>query len=156
KSELLAKEIKDTAYGPNARNTMDIYLPAGRTTQTKVVFLVHGGAWKSGSKEEMNVLIPLIQAQWSDVAIVNINYRLANGSTIIADTIMNDIANAINFIANNSTGFSVSTNFGMIGASAGAQLSLLYAYKYNQNKIGRASCRERGWILVEGGATDER
>lgn len=137
-SDLPARTIKDTAYGTQSKHTMDIYLPAGRNTNTKVIFLVHGGAWKSGAKEDMNVLIPLIQAQWNNVAIVNMNYRLANGSTVIADTIMQDISNAVRFIADNSAGFAVSSSFGMIGASAGAQLCLLYGYKYNQNNWVKA------------------
>ena len=45
---------KDVAYGEHPRQTMDIYLPNGKSTKDnyhscKVVF-VHGGSWQSGEK----------------------------------------------------------------------------------------------------------
>lgn len=62
----------DVAYGSDANQKMDIYLPKNRTTaNTKVIVLIHGGAWNAGDKSEMNVLIPKIQSKWPEVAIAN-------------------------------------------------------------------------------------
>jgi acetyl esterase/lipase len=133
-----ARVIMDTAYGNHPQQIMDIYLPANRTSNTKLIVLIHGGAWSGGDKSEMNVLIPLIQSQWPSCAIVNLNYRLANGTTVIADTIMQDIIQSIGFMAQNKNAFVISSDMGMIGASAGAQLALLYTYKYNIHNYVKA------------------
>jgi acetyl esterase/lipase len=125
--------MKNVPYGTDSKQKMDIYLPKGRNNSTKVIVLIHGGGWYAGDKTEMEVIIPQLQKEWPETAIVNINYRLANGSNIIHNAIMDDITNALTYIKNEHSTLSISTDFGLIGASAGAQLSLLYAYKHNVN-----------------------
>src|SRR5690606_29474410 len=124
-------EIKDTAYGSDERHKMDLYLPKDRNQHTPTIILIHGGAWQAGNKSEMNKLIPLIQAEMPEAAIANINYRLANGNTITADQMMDDIAASVQFLSDNSEQLNISNHFAMIGASAGAHLAMLYTYKYN-------------------------
>ncbi len=129
-------EIKDTAYGTADRNTMDLYLPKDRDENTPTIILVHGGAWQAGSKSDMNVLVNLIKKEMPEAAIANINYRLANGSTVVAEQINDDIAAAVDFLSDNRDTLQISNKFAMIGASAGAHLALLYAYKYDtDNRI---------------------
>jgi acetyl esterase/lipase len=130
--ELTDTIMKDVSYGPAPKQKMDIYLPEDRSAATKVVVLVHGGAWHLGDKSEMNPLIPKLQREWPEAAIVNINYRLANGTDIIHTQISDDLKKAIKYIADNKTSLNVSDTMYLIGASAGAQLSLLYAYKFNE------------------------
>jgi len=125
------QEIKDTAYGSDERHKMDLYLPKDRNQHTPTIILIHGGAWQAGNKSEMNKLIPLIQAEMPEAAIANINYRLANGNTITADQMMDDIAASVQFLSDNSEQLNISNHFAMIGASAGAHLAMLYTYKYN-------------------------
>lgn len=45
---------RDLAYGPSARQRMDIYVPAGppRAQPVPVVVFFYGGSWRQGSKEE--------------------------------------------------------------------------------------------------------
>lgn len=131
--DTLERKIIDTSYGSDPKQKMDIYLPKGRSSKTKVVILVHGGAWQAGDKNEMNFLVPMLQAKWADCAIVNINYRLANGTTVTANQIMNDVKAAVQFVVDNKTNFNISPDCAMMGASAGAQLSLLYAYTQNSS-----------------------
>ena len=38
-----AYEALDVSYGSDSNQVFDIYLPEGRTENTKVLFLVHGG-----------------------------------------------------------------------------------------------------------------
>lgn len=65
-----------------------------------------------------------------------INYRLANGGTIIHEQIKEDIDAAIGFLASKTADYSISENMALVGASAGGHLSLLYAYKYDtENRI---------------------
>lgn len=124
--------ITDTAYGAEAKQKMDIYLPAKRTAKTKVVVLVHGGGWQSGDKSELNGYKDLLRSKWPEAAVVNINYRLAsNILNIHHEEIMNDIKATVNFILNNKNNFSISDTLVMVGASAGAHLAMMYTYKYN-------------------------
>ena len=137
-TNLKERIIKDTAYGSDAKQKMDIYLPEKRTSATPVVVMIHGGGWSGGDKADMNSTVALIRNKWPETAIVNINYRLANGNTITANQQMDDVQAAVQFIANNKDAFKVSNAMGMVGASAGAQLALLYTYSYNDKNYVRA------------------
>jgi acetyl esterase/lipase len=127
-----AKEIKDVSYGSNALQKFDIYLPANRTAaSTKLVIMIHGGGWNTGDKTDFNSDIPTIRAKWPEVAIVNMNYRLAVSNATRHPVQLEDIRLLIDFIKSKTGEYMVSNNFGMLGASAGAHLSLLYAYAYD-------------------------
>lgn len=134
-SPLPERIIMDTAYGADAKQKMDIYLPAGRTAATKVVIFIHGGGWESGSKSDAEYaqMKDLIRLKWPEAAVANINYRLTSNPSVHATEIMNDITAAVNVMLNNKTNFSVSDTLVMMGASAGAHLAMLYTYKYNAN-----------------------
>lgn len=122
----------NVAYGNDAKQVMDIYLPEGRNTaSTKTIIIIHGGAWIGGDKSEMAYFVQSIQKKWPEVAIANINYRLANGSSIIHTQISEDLKSAVNYLIDNSVTLGISKDFAMLGASAGAHLSLLYSYKFN-------------------------
>jgi acetyl esterase/lipase len=126
--------IFNVAYGSYTRQVFDIYLPAKRDTNTPVLFMIHGGAWKAGQKEDINYYINLIKAKWNTVAIVNMNYRLAsNTNNIHHEEIMADIHSAINHVNKQKTNYQISKKIGVIGASAGGQLAMIYAYKYNSD-----------------------
>lgn len=134
--DIVDTTMLNIAYGTDPKQKLDLYLPANRSDTTKIIVLIHGGGWYEGDKSEMNVLIPKIKAAWPDVAIANINYRLANGTSILHTQIMNDIDSAIHYIANNTTLYTISDDMGIIGASAGGHLGLLYTYLHNdENRI---------------------
>lgn len=137
--DLPERIITDTAYGPATAQKMDIYLPAGRSATTKLVVMIHGGGWESGSKEDLNYYKNLLHAQWPDAAIANINYRLAsNSNNIHYGEIMNDISIAVGFLVKNKTALSISDTLLMLGASAGAHLAMQYTYAHNSNNYVRA------------------
>jgi len=128
-----AKVITNESYGSDPMHKMDIYLPAGRTTTaTKVLILVHGGGWVSGDKADFTQdLIDTLKKRIPDYAIFNINYRLGAlpaTNTFPAQEL--DVKAAVAFIHGNRANYLVSDKFVMMGASAGAHLSLLHAYKY--------------------------
>ncbi len=116
---------------------MDVYLPANRsTTSTKVLVVIHGGGWVSGDKTDMTVFVNILRSRLPDYAIFNINYRLAalpNSNTF--PTQENDTKAVIDFIYNNRNTYNISDKFALLGASAGAHLALLHAYKYTTPKI---------------------
>lgn len=138
-TNLSERIILDTAYGSNAQQKMDIYLPGGRGSKTKLIVLVHGGGWMAGDKTDMNSILALVRQEWPAAAVVNINYRLASdANNIHHEQIMNDLKSAVQFMASNKTNFSISDTMFMMGASAGAHLSLLYTYAFNNNQYIKA------------------
>jgi acetyl esterase/lipase len=131
-----ALTLKNEKYGAGARNTVDIYLPANRSvTATKCVVLLHGGSWIAGDKADLATVVPLLQQALPDVAILNTNYTLADGSAANSHPAqMKDIKTLVSYVASKATLWNVRQNFSLVGVSAGGHLSLLYAYSYDTTK----------------------
>ncbi len=128
---LKEETFTDVAYGTDPKQKMDIYLPAGRTDTTKLIVLIHGGAWMEGDKADFASYVPVLKQRLPGYAIINMNYRLASlPSTNAFPTQENDVKSAINFIYNKRSEFHISDKFVLLGASAGGHLALLHAYKY--------------------------
>jgi acetyl esterase/lipase len=133
-SNLKDTTIVDVPYGSHTEQIYDIYLPSKRDSNTPIIIMIHGGAWKGGQKEDFNAYLNLIKAKWDNVAIVNMNYRLASNANNIHHTeIVNDINSAVNHVITNTSAYKISNKMGIIGASAGGQLAMIYTYKYNNN-----------------------
>src|SRR5215203_142875 len=133
---LLAETLNNISYGPDAAQKMDIYLPAGRKTDsTKMIIMVHGGAWLEGDKSDFASYVTVLKQRLPDYAIANINYRLATVSGNFFPTQENDMRTAIDFLVQNSGDYHVSQKFVLLGASAGGHMALLQAYKYSTPKI---------------------
>lgn len=135
-----ALEIKDVSYGTDPLQKMDVYLPAGRTTsETKALILIHGGAWVSGDKAEMNDAVTAFKLLLPDYAIFNINYRLATMSSNLWPTQQTDVSAAVNFIIGKAGEYKFNSSKMVIGgASAGAHLALLHVYKNNNGNFKAA------------------
>jgi acetyl esterase/lipase len=70
-----------------------------------------------------------------EYAIFNIEYRLFNGGNLFP-TQEKDIQSAIDFITGNAPEYAINKNkFVLLGASAGAHLALLQAYKYDNPQV---------------------
>jgi acetyl esterase/lipase len=127
-----ASTMLNIAYGTDPLQKMDIYLPAERTAaSTKVIVLIHGGAYLFGDKADFTSYVDTLKRRLPKYAIFNINYRLATPPNNIFPTQENDVKAAMNFIAGKTPEYLVSTKFALMGASAGAHLALLQAYKYS-------------------------
>jgi len=126
------KTMLNEAYGTDPLQKMDIYLPAGRSTATtKVLIMVHGGAWIQGDKSDFTGMIDTIKKRLPGYAIFNINYRLAAWPANIFPTQELDVKAALEFIYGNRNTYLIGDKFVFLGASAGGHLSLLQAYKYS-------------------------
>ncbi len=120
----------NVAYGTDASQKMDVYLPANRTTSaTKVIILIHGGGWTQGDKADFTPYVDSLKKRLPAYAIFNINYRLATGTVNFFPTQENDVKSAIDFIYSKRSEYAISDKFVLLGASAGGHLSLLHAYK---------------------------
>lgn len=133
---LPAKIISDLAYGKDAKQKMDVYLPEGRSgDSTYSLILIHGGGWNSGNKSDFASYIDSFRRRIPGYAIFNINYRLFNGGHRFPSQ-EEDIRAAMEFIASRTGEFNVAKDkFILLGASAGAHLALLQAYKNNDPAI---------------------
>ena len=126
-----AQTYTNVAYGNDAKQKMDVYLPAGRSaTETKVIILIHGGGWTEGDKADFSSFVPELQQRLPDYAIININYRLATGTANFFPTQENDVKAAVEFIRSKASEYKISDKIVLLGASAGAHLALLQGYKY--------------------------
>ena len=122
--------INNVAYGSDPKQKMDVYLPAGRnTTGTKVIVLIHGGAWNQGDKSDFSSQLDTLKKRLPGYAIFNINYRLVSGTANRFPAQEEDTRSAINFIYSKKNEYQISDDYVLLGASAGAHLGLLYAYK---------------------------
>lgn len=136
---LSAKEMFNVSYGSNPEQTMDVYLPAGRSEEvTPVIILLHGGFWISGSKEDMSFVVPEIRQRFPNHAIVNMNYRLATNVQPAYPKQIDDIEAVMDKLENG--GYHVSDDYALIGFSAGAHLSMLYGYAFNDDNDVKAVC----------------
>ncbi len=127
-----ALSLTNIAYGSDTKQKLDIYLPAERNAaNTKLLVLIHGGGWNEGDKADFNLFITELQRRLPDYAIANINYRLFNNNQNKFPTQENDVKAAIDFLINKSVEYKISKKLALLGASAGAHLSLLQAYKYS-------------------------
>ncbi len=126
-----AKKELDISYGSDNRQKMDIYLPAGRKTDsTKSIVIIHGGAWNEGDKSEYSLYVDTLQKRFPGYAVFNINYRLYSAGNNLFPTQENDVKTALEFIVSKKDDYKISDKIVLLGISAGAHLSLLHAYKY--------------------------
>ncbi|MCU0447705.1 MAG: alpha/beta hydrolase [Microscillaceae bacterium] len=113
---------------------MDVYLPKNRSRATKTIIYVHGGGWYMGDKADIRD--GAIYFQQQGFAFISINYRLTRtAENNIHPAQMQDIDKIIAYISQKQLEWSLSDDkLAFFGGSAGAHLSMLYAYKYNLNK----------------------
>jgi len=127
----VATTMLDVAYGTNAQQKLDFYLPVGRaTTTTKVLVLVHGGSWTSGDKTDLSSYVDTLKARLPGYAIFNINYRLSANPNNVFPTQENDVKAALQFIYSHSSTYLIADKYALIGVSAGAHLAMLQGFKY--------------------------
>jgi len=130
-SALPEQTFLNISYGTDSAQKMDIYLPAARSKDsTKVIMLIHGGAWNGGDKADFASYITLLKNKLPDYAIVNINYRLATQITNHFPAQENDVQSAVHFLYKKREEYQLSEKLVLLGASAGAHLALLHAYKH--------------------------
>jgi acetyl esterase/lipase len=102
----------------DARNVMDIYLPAD-VANPPVVVWIHGGAFMMGDKADPQSLDALLGAGF---AVVAINYRLTD--TAIWPAQLDDVTAVVSHIRRNATRLGVDGDrIALFGASAGGFLA---------------------------------
>ncbi|RTL50995.1 MAG: alpha/beta hydrolase [Sphingobacteriales bacterium] len=131
---LAAQNLMNVAYVPDPLQKMDVYLPVGRDTiHTKVLMLIHGGAWTSGDKTDFDTAILTLQNSLPNFALCNINSRLATiQGANVWPTQLSDINSAFQSLQQQQAKYVINTSQSAVfGASAGAQLALLLGYTHS-------------------------
>lgn len=119
-------------YGDYNRNVLDIYIPSTLNDKGTCYFCIHGGGYTGGYKE-------LYKDECIDKALkygmvcVSINYRYLTKEVSLYD-IIQDVDNAVTKTSEFLNDLNIKINYTiMTGGSAGAHLSLLYGYKYQES-----------------------
>jgi acetyl esterase/lipase len=137
----------NVTYGNGPLRTMDVYLPANRSSTTNVIVFVHGGSFIAGDKNDFTTLAKELVKK--DFAVANINYQLVDAiglydvpakhqkSLVLVQDQVNDVSAVVDYAIANAGEWNVSeSKIALAGHSAGATLALLYAYgNRNTNKV---------------------
>ncbi len=153
----------DIAYGPDPRQTYDLYVPDDATPTTPLVVFIHGGSWDTGSKDIYRFVGQALTAEGFIVAIPE--YRLYPQVTFPA--FVEDAAMAFAAIedaARTGTGGMPAGRrpMALMGHSAGAQIAALLAF--DERYLAAAGSSRTGLFALVGLAgpydflplTDER
>lgn len=131
RSEEMVKPIKDIEYAKVGSRSLglDLYLPEGDSLDGIIVW-IHGGAWRSGSKNKVPAL-ELVEQGW---ALASVDYRLSGEARFPAQ--IHDIKAAIRFLRAKSQeyGFRAENVF-IMGSSAGGHLAALAGVTNGHDKL---------------------
>ncbi|MBA4149957.1 MAG: alpha/beta hydrolase [Verrucomicrobia bacterium] len=116
-----APDLAEIKYGPHERNVLDLW-KAKSDKPTPLVVFIHGGGFRSGSKEKLPaaLLEGLLQ---KGISVIAINYRLSPEVSFPAHYM--DSARAIQFARSKASAWNIDPKrIGASGGSAGAGTSL--------------------------------
>lgn len=134
---LIYEEKIDVSYGVNVLQNYDLYLPSTRNTRNPVIVLLHPGAWRIGDKAAINSIVKRLIDKRLNCAIVNSNYRLTSSIGITYKEQIQDINTLLNKLKNESNTLNISSNFMLVGISAGGHLAMLYANSPLGDKLAK-------------------
>jgi acetyl esterase/lipase len=99
---------------------LDIYTPKHATGKLPVLVYIHGGSWKSGSKDSC----PIGFIATQNIAVVSINYRLSGVAPFPAQ--IYDCKGAVRWLRANAGKYNLDADhIGLAGVSAGGHLAAL-------------------------------
>lgn len=125
--------LTDYAYGKDSMQVMDISLAKDRSLHTPLIILVHGGGWMAGDKKDADFMRDICFS--NGINVVNINYRLGSNKVHYKE-MMKDIDSAIALLQKKADEWNIrKSKYIFWGGSAGAHLSLLYAYGYDKRNV---------------------
>lgn len=121
---------KDIVYAETGgkKLLLDLYMPSG-TKDPYLIVWIHGGAWRSGSKESPPLgLLPV------GYALASVNYRLSEEAVFPA--MIHDIKASIRFLRGNAKKYGYRSDKIIIwGSSAGGHLAALVGVTNNDKAL---------------------
>lgn len=147
-------QINDVVYNKDKGRSLhlDAFLNKARKRNPAVI-IIHGGGWRSGNKNQMQVLAKEIASK--GYSCFAIEYRLSLEAKYPEG--IYDVKNAIKFIKDNAGKFNVDPNkIAVLGCSSGGQMAALIgttnensAFDDAQNK-SKASSKVNAIINIDG------
>ncbi len=118
--------LRDISYGPDERNLLDIVYPSGLNGNADLLFMIHGGAWTSAGKEVYRG--KTCADARKGIVTAALSYRYISESVSAFD-ILDEITAALKTVKAETEKRGIKIRKVIFtGVSAGAHLSLLYAY----------------------------
>ena len=115
--------LKDLEYGKGSGRTMllDLYLPENGDKPLPLIIWIHGGAWKTGSKDNPSQALRFTAEGY---AVAHVGYRLSQEAKFPAQ--INDCKAAVRWLRANAAKYNLDSNkFAAWGGSAGGHLVAL-------------------------------
>lgn len=146
------RAFRDLAYGPDARQRIDVYLPAG-ATKAPLLVMVHGGAWRYGDKTSKGVVTNKAD-HWlpRGIGLVSVNYRMLPETP--PEQQAQDVAAALGFVQTHAAEWGADpAHVVLMGHSAGAHLVSLLAV--DPERVARAGGQPwLGTVVLDSAAVD--
>jgi acetyl esterase/lipase len=117
------RRLADLPYGRDARQRLDVYLPTQAGHDRPLLLMVHGGAWRMGSKQAANVVDNKL-AHWlpAGVVLVSLDYRLLPQAAVEQQA--DDVASAVAWVQMHAAEWGADRRqLVLMGHSAGAHLA---------------------------------
>ena len=136
--DVVYKQVKDWS------GRMDVYLPPKTGKPTPVVFLIHGGAWRTGKKEAYGGFAVYFKLGF---AVVNVEYRLSSQG--VAPAGIEDVRCAMLYMVNHADSMNIDKNkIVLAGSSAGAHLALLAGLTANNKQFDKDCPEAEGFTIA--------
>jgi len=123
--------LSGVRYGEHERHVLDFW-KADSDMPTPLVFVIHGGGWKGGSKERLSRFADPNALLEAGISVVAINYRLMKHAQDIRPPVkapLHDAARALQFVRSKAEEWNIDKRrIGAAGGSAGACSSLWLTY----------------------------
>jgi arylformamidase len=116
-----ARLLRDQAFGSDAAQKLDVYLPA-QAKDAPIILMVHGGAWMLGDK----AYLPVVRAKvgrWlpKGYVLVSTNYRMSRSPRVMDQA--DDVAAALAYVQSHAREWGADpARVLLMGHSAGAHL----------------------------------
>ena len=126
----------------NKELTLDIYTNKEAKEATPVIIYVFGNGWMYGDKVIPSAIESIIDLLKDEgYAVISTSYELMEDEVILEDQI-SDVKDTIRWIYKNKDKYNFDVNnIGIIGPSAGAQLSMMAAFSQDDEFIGDKSLK---------------
>ncbi len=138
-----APEVRrDVPYDPRhgAATTLDLHLPGSTTTDRPAIVMIHGGGWRSFSKDVYDDQAQRLAG--AGYVVANINYRLVPDGTY--PVVMQDSLCALAYVRNHAAELGVDPDrVALYGYSAGGHLAALLGVAADEPDF-QPDCAEGG------------
>ncbi len=138
-SKLSYEKKYNQSYSEDPYQKYDLYLPkkdsSASENPTVSLVMVHGGGWNLLDKSYLNSVVYEFTKKGLNLAVFNINHRLADHDSTQFGGIMDDFHLFFKHHDSLKTNLGLSDRVILWGYSSGGHLALSYAYKFSQYDI---------------------